>query len=72
MAFIAKTKEEMRDRCRKNIEDINQRCAYGGESFSKFKDAFEASKEYLRHGCFPSCYGDPDTMTTYDPSETIN
>lgn len=54
--FIEKTKNEMKDRCRKNIESINQKCAFGGESFAKYKDCFEASKEFLRYGGFPSCY----------------
>lgn len=58
--FIAKTKEDMRIKCRKNIASINQKCAYGGESFSKYKDCFEASKEFLRYGSFPSCYSEAD------------
>ena len=55
--FIEKTKEEMKERCRKNIDSINEKCAFGGESFAKHKGCFEASKEFLRYGGFPSCYG---------------
>ena len=53
--FIEKTKNDMRQRCRDNIDRINHLCAYEGESFNTHKDCFEASKEFLRHGSFPSC-----------------
>ena len=44
---IARTKAEMDQRCRDNIEDINQRCAYGGEPFADHKERYDACKEWL-------------------------
>ncbi len=50
--IMQKTKDEMSDRCRRNIEEINYICAYNGGSFSEYKDCFNASKEWLRNGTF--------------------
>jgi hypothetical protein len=43
------TYEEIKKRCEKQIEEINYKCAFGGESMSEHKDRFEALKESLRH-----------------------
>jgi len=56
--FIEKTKYDMRMKCALNIDRINYACAYGGESFAKHKDCFEASKEFLWYDGFPSCYSE--------------
>jgi len=56
--MIDRTKAEMTARCQKNVDDINQRCSYGGESFEDYRKCFEASKEWLRYKSFPSCYSD--------------
>ena len=54
--IIEDVKNRMKEQCKRNIDRINQKCAYEGESFSDHKDCFEASKEFLRYGSFPSCY----------------
>ena len=53
--MLDETKKRMKAQCRQNIDRINAACAYDGESFNNHKDCFEASKEFLRHGSFPSC-----------------
>ena len=54
------TKEQMRVQCRATLASINHQCAYEGHSLSEYKEAYDACKEFLRYGYFPSCYNEQD------------
>jgi hypothetical protein len=55
LRHIQNTKDQISKQCRSNIDRIHQKCAYEGESFSDHKECYDASKEWLRYGGFPSC-----------------
>lgn len=52
--MLKETQGRMVRMCKANIDDINWKCSYGGESLSDHIECFNASKEVIRENGIPN------------------